>query len=322
MDQRQYESLYKRWLERDPSSRFWTNEIAVEYNMPSSEATRSALRRYRKLIESEENINKTLINSKTSVGNARILVFDLELAPLVCYSFGLWEENIGVDQVISDNFIISWSAKLLNNSEIISDVLTSKEALSKNDYRITKSLMDLLNSCHILIGHNIQNYDIKKLNVRLLKNNLPPLTKPQIIDTLLVARQNFSFPSNSLKYLSKTLGIRTKIETGGFDLWRRCMEGEEESLKLMDEYCQGDILANEDLYYRIRPFVKGHPNLSLYFDTNEERCPNCGSEELKHEGFYYTPAGKWASLRCECGAVSRSKVNELNKDKKKSLKVN
>jgi len=118
------------------------------------------------------------------------------------------------------------------------------------------------------------------------------------------------------------LGIEQKITHEGFILWRKCMDGDEKALKKMNKYCRGDIVATEDLYYRIRPFIKGHPNLALYFNTNEERCPNCGSDDLKNEGFYYTPAGKWQSLRCVCGALSRSKINLLSIGKRKNLKVN
>lgn len=322
MNQNQYETLYERWINRDRDKIFWTNELAIEFSASSSEGLRSSFRRWRKTKdESTEERNTIFVKSNT--GSARVCVFDLEFSPCVSYNFELFNINISPDQIISHPFMLSWSAKMLNEPTVYSDVLTGKEAINQDDYRIVNSLRELLNTCQVLIGHNINSYDLKKFNTRLLKHNLPPLVKFQTVDTLAVAKQSFDFPSNSLKYINSFLQIKEKQTNEGFVLWKKCMDGDDKALQEMDSYCQGDVLATEDLYYRVRPFVKGHPNLALYHESEEERCPNCGSESLKDEGYYFTPAGKWESLRCEdCGAVSRSKQNELSKDKRKSLKVN
>ena len=162
MDLTIFEEIYALWKEKDPTKGFW-NEIANKFGYTSAEAARSSFRRYRRNFGGDEQSGKSPQESNT--GSARVAVFDLEISPLVCYSFGIWEENIGVDQIISDSFIVSWSAKMLNEPTAYADVLTPEEALNHDDYRITKNLWDLLNSCQILIGHNIQNYDLKKFNM-------------------------------------------------------------------------------------------------------------------------------------------------------------
>jgi hypothetical protein len=157
----------------------------------------------------------------------------------------------------------------------------------------------------------------------MLFHNLPPLPRFQVVDTLIAARKEFAFSSNSLKYMNQFLGIRQKMENEGFMLWRKCMQGDKNALNTMDEYCRGDVVATEDLYFKLRPYITGHPNLALYFNDIEFRCPNCGSTELENEGDYYTPSGRWNSLRCnECGSLSRGKYNHLTTQKRKSLKVN
>jgi uncharacterized protein YprB with RNaseH-like and TPR domain len=263
-------------------------------------------------------------NQLSKKGNEiRIAVFDIENAPLQVYTFQLYDVNIGTEQVISDTFLLSWSAKLLNESKIYGQVLTPEEAKNKDDYRIVKGIWEFLDNCHILIGHNIKNFDLAKLNVRFLFHNLPPISNCQIIDTLLIARSNFSFASNKLSYLNKFLNIKQKIENEGFSLWRRCFEADPEALETMFLYNRGDVVATEDLYYKLRPFIKGHPNLALYFESTDEICPNCGDTDLEENGYYFTPAGKWESVRCtKCGSISRRKVNELKKDKRKKLLVN
>jgi len=317
-----FSECLEAWSKSDGHSAFW-NSLAQKHGYRDGEKLRNKFKKERERRGINRNNYQTNSNA-ASYGNAKICVLDLELSPMLLYGFDLYDQNFGVEQIVSHTFLISWSAKMLNEPKVYSDVLTPDEALRKDDLRITQSLWELLNPCQVLIGHNIKDFDLKKLNVRLLNHRIVPLSKAQVVDTLSAARQNFSFASNSLKFLNKFLGIKQKIETEGFALWARCMDGDATALQTMDFYCQGDVLATEDLYFRLRPFIKGHPNLSLYFENNcDERCPNCGSENLSNEGFYYTPAGKWASMRCSnCGAVSRSKQNELDKEKRKSLLVN
>ncbi|KKK55411.1 hypothetical protein LCGC14_3074810, partial [marine sediment metagenome] len=61
---------------------------------------------------------------------AKVLVFDVETAPLRSYTWGLWKQNIQTSHIISDWFMLTWSAKWLFGEEVFSDRLTSKEALS------------------------------------------------------------------------------------------------------------------------------------------------------------------------------------------------
>lgn len=320
LNRQQYEELYNKWLNKEDNKQFWSNELAIEYGASSVEALRSSLRRYREIIQSD---GITYTKPIAHLGNSKVCIFDLEVAPMTTYNFRLWDQNIGVDQIETHPYLLSWSAKMLNESKIFSDVVTPDESIEQNDYRITKSIYDLLSGCTIVIGQNIKSYDLKMLNTRLVFYNLPPLPRFQVIDTYLIAKKEFTFPSNSLKYINKFFGIHQKIEHEGFGLWKKCMMGDKKALNNMNEYCQGDVVAIEDLYFRIRPYITAHPNLALYFDDIQERCPNCGSTSLQNEGYYFTPAGKWDSIRCsECGALSRSKHNHLSTIKKSKLKVN
>ena len=321
MDNKVFDACFAKWKDSNGYSPFW-GELAKKFGYGSSELIRSEFKRERKRRGITRESITTSISKKTESGNASVCVFDLEFSPCVSYNFELFNINVGIDQIISHPYMLSWAAKELNDSEMHSDVLTSREAIDQDDFRIVKSLSDYLNDQSILIGHNIKEFDLKKLNVRLLKHGLPPLVKHQIVDTLVVARQSFSFPSASLKYINSFLKITSKIETEGFNLWKKCMNGDSDALATMLNYNQGDVYANEDLYFRLRPFVKGHPNLGLYHETCETRCPNCGSETLDECGSYFTPSGRFVSMRCKnCGAVSRKKQNELELSKRKSLLV-
>lgn len=252
----------------------------------------------------------------------RVGVFDVETLPAEVYTWNLFPKYVGTEQVISGTGFLSWAGKFLNDDKVYSDILTSEEALEKDDERITKSCWDFLAKCDVVIGHNILEFDAKVVRTFFLKHDLPPL-KYVMVDTLKIAKRNFRFDSNKMGFINRRLGIREKIENEGFPLWRKCREGEQEALATMLEYNIGDIQATEDLFYVLRPYAHASFNVALYNEIEEAQCPVCGSTDLTDEGFYYTPAGKWTSVRCNnCKCLSRRKDNKLAKDKRKSLLVN
>ncbi len=251
--------------------------------------------------------------------NAKILLFDAETSPICALVWGLWEQDIYLDAILQDWHYLSWSAKWLFSDKIMSDVLTSNEAKIHSDKRIVQSMWKLLNEADIVIAHNGNSFDVKKLNTRFLFHKIPPPRAYQSIDTLIVAKYTFKFSSNKLAYINKFLGLPQKMDTE-FDLWKKCYEGDRKSLKLMEEYNRNDVSILEDLYLRLRPYIKGHPNLNLWSVENISICPNCASKNLKWEGHYPTYTGRYAAFRCvDCGAVGRSRQLDLSKEKRKSI---
>lgn len=248
-------------------------------------------------------------------------VFDIETLPMEAYVWGLFDQNIGIEQIITRTCLLSWAGKFLNGAKVYSDLLTETEAPMKNDERIVRSCYEFLKQCNVVIGQNIQQFDTKLMNTFFLMYGLPPIKYIQV-DTWLIAKQNFRFDSNKMGWMSKVLNIRQKVEHEGFPLWKKCHEGNKDALARMLEYNIGDIHVSEELYFKVRPFVKSF-NVALFNEMTTNQCPTCGSPDVKEEGFWYTPAGKWLSYRCQkCGCLSRSKYNEIDKDKRKSLLVN
>ena len=70
----------------------------------------------------------------------KILIFDIETSPTVAYTFQRFNTNIGLDNVIQDPVMLTWSAKWLHTTDVISDAVTPTEILEFDDYRIVKSL--------------------------------------------------------------------------------------------------------------------------------------------------------------------------------------
>lgn len=249
----------------------------------------------------------------------KILIFDIETAPMEIYTWGLGKQHPTIGQVIKDWSLLTWSAKWLFESEVYSSRVSTEEAIDRDDSSIIAGLWNLMDEADILIGHNAQGFDVKKSNLRFMLNGLLPPSPYRVIDTLTHSRKIFNSSSFKLDYLNKIFGNETKIKTE-FELWKRCVTGDGSALEEMEIYNRGDVVITEELYLTLRPWMKGHPNIGLYINTDETVCTNCGNENLIWGGHYYTPAGKYKSFRCNnCGAIGRSRLSDLDKETRARL---
>lgn len=241
----------------------------------------------------------------------KILIFDTETAPMRAYVWRRWKENISLEQTISEWFMLAWSAKWLYSGEIMGDHLTGEEAKSENDSRLVKGLWELVNEADIVVAHNGRKADVPWMNSRFIVNNFTPPSPYFLIDTLDVVKKQFGFSSNKLDALAGYFGIPHKMDTT-FDLWKRCMDGDEEALQYMSDYNKKDTAILELVYLKLRPWVKAHPNVGNYIESDVPVCSACGSEALEvlPGQYYYTSVCKYELYRCkECGAVVRGRQN-------------
>lgn len=272
-----------------------------------------------RMTKEERNALHNFRQTKRFKDDVKILIFDIETAPMQAYVWSRWKQNIYLEQTISEWFMLCWAAKWVGG-EVMSDCVTPEEALKEDDKRITKSLWMLFDEADIVVAHNGNSFDIPKMNARFAVHNMKPPTPYRRIDTKVVAAKQFGFSSNKLDALAGYFGIRHKDETS-FDLWKRCVSGDKEALDYMLKYNIGDVEILEKVYFKLRPWIKNHPNIALYIESDEEICPYCGSHNLNDTGtFSYTQVSKFSNVRCEdCEGVARRRVSEYPKNKRKNL---
>jgi uncharacterized protein YprB with RNaseH-like and TPR domain len=272
-------------------------------------------------ISREDVYNAKIIIRKNRIKLPKILLLDIETTPLEAYvwQMQIWKARINDDSVISRWFMLTWSAKWLFSGEVKSMRLTGKEVKKENDSRIVKGIWDMLNEADIVIAHNGDHFDVPNINTRFIVNGLSP-TKPYLtIDTLRIAQKQFGFSHNSLNALARVFGLPEKIDTD-FNLWKRCKDGEEDALIEMETYNKHDVEVLEEVYLKMRPWIKGHPNLALYMELDQPVCRNCGSKEIVHTGEHqYTSTGRYELMRCECGSYGRLRTTNYPKDKRKHI---
>jgi hypothetical protein len=275
----------------------------------SMDALRSVYRRYK---------------DKEELEQPKVLILDIETSPILSYVWGLWNNNVGLNQIHTDWHVLSWAAKWLGAPE--SEVMYEDQRNAKNiedDSQILKKMWKLLDEAEVVITQNGVKFDIKKLNSRFIMNGFQPPSSFKNIDTLRLAKRHFGFTSNKLEYLTDKLCTKYKksghAKFSGFSLWRECLAGNKEAWNEMKEYNILDILSLEELYYKMIPWDSS-VNFNLYHDEDIHVC-KCGSLEFVKSGFYYTSVGKYQKHKCKkCGAEVRDSKNLLSKEKRKSLK--
>jgi len=234
----------------------------------------------------------------------KILLFDIETALMEVYVWGLYKQFIPHTNIIKDEngeekswFCLSWAAKWLYDDTILSDIVTPIESIARDDSRILKSIWKLLDEADIVIGHNGDRFDLRKLNARFIDNEMNPPSPFRTIDTLKVARKEFAFVSYKQDFLTKHFKLPQKLSTE-FQLWVDCMEGNQKRLDEMAEYNRHDVMGLEEVYLKLRPYIKNHPNLGVLMDMDV--CPNCGCEHLDEtEATYFTSANQFPVYRCQ-----------------------
>lgn len=239
----------------------------------------------------------------------KVLLFDVETTPMICYTWGRYNQNIGLKQTIQESYMLCWSASWLHENEIFGDCVTSNEAISGDDSRIVSSLWDAVNSADVVIAYNGIDFDFKIINSRFFLNGLNPPKTFKVIDPCKEARKLFKFSSNKLDALATFLNIPCKMETD-FNLWKDCMRGDEDSLLYMFEYNKKDVNILKEVYIKMLPYITNHPNINILTDETDA-CPQCGFKKIEklHNQFCYTKTNKYQLYRCcNCGKVFRSRT--------------
>jgi hypothetical protein len=168
-----------------------------------------------------------------------------------------------------------------------------------------KATWEAWDDADIVYGHNVKGFDGKKLNTDWRDAGLPQPRPVRFVDTLTECRRVFGDESMTLAALTQRMGIETKTDKYEVTMARAAVAGDVKAQRRLERYNRGDIAASEALVDRLRGWIN-HPNLAV-FTEEEHACSNCGSPELKRDGWNHTAQTKYAQYRCQnCGAVVRN----------------
>lgn len=230
----------------------------------------------------------------------RILLLDIETAPNTVHVWGLYDQNVAINQIISTGYVMCWSAKWHNERKIFFDSI--KKSKHKEMLNKVHSLMD---EADAIIHYNGKKFDIPTLQKEFILHGLKPPAPYKQIDLLDTARHQFRFVSNKLDFVAQQLKLGNKIPHTGHQLWIDCMANKPEAWNLMERYNKHDVVLLERVYNRLLPWIQNHPNRNVFDGT--KGCPNCGKKHFQPRGFSFTSTKKYQRYLCrDCGTWFRS----------------
>lgn len=243
----------------------------------------------------------------------KILFLDLETSPNLAYVWGLFNQNIAINQMVSSTEVLCFGARWYGEKKV-----TFKSVHHDGKKEMLDALWELVNEADVLVGWNSQSFDSKHIKRELLENGYRPPSPYKELDLMRVVRSQFKFPSNKLDYVSQKLGIGAKVKHSGFDLWVACMGGNSKAWTEMKKYQIQDVNLLIDLYEKLLPWIKNHPHQGL-FNGEDICCTNCGSVDLQRRGVARTTTSTYQRYQCnKCGKWVRG-VKAIHKTDTRSL---
>lgn len=287
---------------------FWHN-LAKKYKFDSPEELRSWFRREMRSRGIMTKTERAAEERRTSP--VRILAFDIETTPIKAWTWGIWKQVIRPSQVMQDWYILSATFKWIANGDSFGTIMTPKEIGTGDDSRVVKYIWDTMNNANIVLAYNGKNFDMPRINTRFAYYGLPPLANPKVIDPIETVRRKFAMTSNSLDYVLKYFGLKQKTHAGE-ELWFKVMTGDREAIKGMLDYNLNDTSILEELYFKLLPWFDKYPNLTVYKESDDGKCPRCLGDVTPLERPYVTSMGLYDQYRCtNCGGVGRVRKNQV-----------
>ena len=190
------------------------------------------------------------------------MFIDIETKPIKGYFWPpLYETN--VIKVIEGTKILCVSYKWNHEDEIKVISLPRFRGYKGgvvNDYLLCKELWKLINKADIIIAHNGDRFDIKKINGRFFLQGILPTSPYMSIDTLKVARKFLGLDSNKMGEICEALGIGRKLANRGKDMWLGCIDGDPQAWKEMEAYNKHDVDLLVEVHMRLMPWAMSKPN--------------------------------------------------------------
>ena len=115
------------------------------------------------------------------LGNGpKMVTLDIETFPNLVYTWGLWQQNIGVNQIARDWSIASVCWKWLDKK---TPEYIDCEGDPTDDSALLAKIWEVLDEADIVIGQNSKQFDIRKINARLIESGYHPPSPYRQIDT-------------------------------------------------------------------------------------------------------------------------------------------
>lgn len=274
------------------------DEIISVRGLPSREAAqllgvgKTSVNKYRSVYANE------LIDNLSE--DVKILTLDIEWRPMLSYHWGMWDQNIGMTQIVDDGGLMCFAAKWLGSDEVV-----FYGEFTHGHEETVKKAHELLSEADVLVSYNGDRYDIRRLNQEFMLAGMAPPRPYKSIDLIKTNKNRFDLPSRKLDFIAQRAGVGAKVVNSGFQLWIDCMNDDPEAWRQMEEYNRQDVVVTEGTYLRLLPWLTNAPHIGMW-SAKGDVCPYCGSSDIISDGMAHTNVQSYVMFNCKsCGGWSR-----------------
>lgn len=184
--------------------------------------------------------------------NPKVLILDIETRSLTVKTFGLRDQNIGLEQVVDDGGILCWSAKWLGSDKVFFE---ETKGVKSREKTILKKLKKLIDEADIIMGQNSQSFDVPVvMGLFLYYGLIDDIREFKQIDTLRMSKSKYKFLSHKLQYMSGKLceiKKQTHAKFPGMSLWMEYEAKNPAAFVEMKKYNMADVQATEELFLKL-----------------------------------------------------------------------
>jgi len=231
----------------------------------------------------------TLKMFKQAVKNGlRVLHLDCETSPMLVYTHYISSKtSLTHKQIKEDSKVICVQYKWEDTKEARYLEWDSIGNFKYDDSLMLEELGHLIEQADIIVGQNIDQFDMKVLQGRMAELGLTPLNYDLTIDILKLSRKSFRFASQKLDYRSQKYGTRGKDKME-FQDWVDVTEGKVPVSKKMGPYGCQDVEIAQKTFYKEFDYYKSLPSkvekkILEFLKEDRPECTRCG---LGHRAKY------------------------------------
>ena len=227
-----------------------------------------------------------------------LLWYDIETSPLLAYVWRLGEQEVRHHQLAKpgESYGIICISYAWDDGKPAKTIDWGYEA--QDTAKVIREFDKVIKQADVAIGKNSDRFDVKHINTQRLLNNLAPLPEwmDYTDDLEKQLRKYFIFPSYSLDYVSKELGLGGKVKME-FQDWVDIVEKKNRaSFRKMCAYNRKDVEDTRTLWNKIAPHVRPKFNQATFY--GDFRCINCGSQDLTKDGIRHRGKSSFQTFFC------------------------
>ena len=239
----------------------------------------------------------------------KTLTLDIETVPATARVWDNKPNFIAPSQLVEEGWTLCFAAKWMHHRSGI-------KFFSEWDHGfegMVEAAHRLMSEADVVVTYNGARFDIPILEWEFAKLGLGPPKPHRDIDLIRTVRRFRPF-SKSLAHVTAQLEVGDgKFDSGGQATWTACCEGDERARRLMKKYCRQDVKVTEQLYFKLLPWIKNHPNPLLYMgEVAEGRfCGICAHDELDRDGWHVAATRRYPLYRCRrCQGWSKARGSD------------